>query len=355
MPTDPYALTKHDGKVVDELTHQALLSVERILGYPLTVLQGSYNKGKVKQSAGTHDGGGVVDLAPWDWENKVRALRSVGFAAWHRPALPGVWGEHIHAVLIGNQRMSASAQGQVIDYRNKRNGLANGARDDFPFHPDVVFKMPEPSTIVVADWNLGPGEVEALASKVGGRLVNGHHVDHAVAVGVETVEVRNLGRHGSDHDAVLYRLKLPNGEEFRVIGWNVHRGRNPQVVTVALAKMIDKHQPHAVALSEAYDLRAALKGIAGYRLRHGLLPFGENRDCALLLRQDLVVLNSGVRRMTVGWIGPKHGKAQQPRRYPFARVQTPGGQEVRLMSAHLPFGKAPVRESLDAIAAWIKN
>lgn len=137
-----YTQTTHDGKVVDEITDQALVAVEKRLGYTLTILQGSYHKG-VGASAGTHDGGGVVDLSPYDWENKVRALRAVGFAAWHRPTLPGVWSEHIHAVLIGNQKLSSAAQGQVIDYRNKRNGLANDGADDFPYHPNVVFKYVE--------------------------------------------------------------------------------------------------------------------------------------------------------------------------------------------------------------------
>ena len=125
----PYTLTTHDGKTVDELTHQALLECERRLGYELTIVQGSYNKGKVGASAGTHDGGGVVDLAPWDWQHKVHVLRAVGWAAWHRPAIPGLWGEHIHAVLIGNVKMSPSAANQVVAYRNGRNGLADNAPD----------------------------------------------------------------------------------------------------------------------------------------------------------------------------------------------------------------------------------
>lgn len=141
----PYDKTTHGGKVVDVITHQALCAVEKKLGYELTILQGSYNKGRVGASAGTHDGGGAVDLAPYDWERKVRALRQVGFAAWHRPAIPGVWGEHIHAILIGNQKLSPAAQGQVIDYRNRRDGLAGNGPDTFPFHPDgVVFKFVEP-------------------------------------------------------------------------------------------------------------------------------------------------------------------------------------------------------------------
>lgn len=140
MTVKPYDLTTHDGKTVDWLTHAALLECEKRLGYTLTIVQGSYHKG-VSASAGTHDGGGVVDLAPYDWERKVQVLRRVGFAAWHRPAIPGLWGEHIHAVLIGNAKLAPTAAAQVTDYQNHRDGLATHGYDDFPNHPDgVVFK-----------------------------------------------------------------------------------------------------------------------------------------------------------------------------------------------------------------------
>jgi hypothetical protein len=157
MTLDPYALTKHDGKVVDEITHQA----------PLTVLQGSYQAldGKandVSASAGTHDGGGVIDLAPWDWENKVRKLRAVGFAAWHRTKIPGVWDEHIHAVLIGNKKLAPSAAKQVVDFlaTPPRDGLAGHAVDN-SWHPSppVVFQMPQPPAPVVMTRGAG---VDAL-------------------------------------------------------------------------------------------------------------------------------------------------------------------------------------------------
>jgi len=148
--TDPYALTTHDGKTVDEITHQALLECERRLGYELTVVQGCYQardgKGNdVAASAGTHDGGGVVDLAPFDWRRKVRVLREVGFAAWHRTPDQGPWGEHIHAVLIGNAKLAPSAARQVDDYlaHPPLNGLA-GHSPDPTWHPSppVVFTWP---------------------------------------------------------------------------------------------------------------------------------------------------------------------------------------------------------------------
>lgn len=128
----PYDLTTHDGRRVDWLTHAALSTAEQRLGYDLTITQGSYNAGAVSASAGTHDGGGVVDLAPYDHVRKVRELRRVGFAAWYRPAIPGLWPAHIHAVLIGNRKLAPSARAQVSAYLAGRDGLAGNGPDTGP-------------------------------------------------------------------------------------------------------------------------------------------------------------------------------------------------------------------------------
>lgn len=128
----PYDRTTYDGKTVDWLTRAALEDTAKRLGYDLTVTQGSYNAGGVAASAGTHDGGGAVDLAPYDRVNKVRELRRAGFAAWFRPAIPGLWGEHIHAILMGNAKLSAGAQAQVLDYLDGLNGLADDGPDTGP-------------------------------------------------------------------------------------------------------------------------------------------------------------------------------------------------------------------------------
>lgn len=128
MADDRYNKTRHDGKVVDKWTKAALQAAEKELGYELSIVQGSYNRG-VGASAGTHDGGGVVDLLAWDRVRKVKVLRRNGFAAWYRPTLRGVWSAHIHAVLINNAKASSGAKSQVTAYRNGRNGLANNGRD----------------------------------------------------------------------------------------------------------------------------------------------------------------------------------------------------------------------------------
>lgn len=146
-PVDkPFALTEfgdRNPKVVDWLTRAALEEVERRLDYRLTVVQGSYNKGRVSASASTHDGGGVVDLLAWDWRRKVKVLREVGFAAWYRADRPGSWSAHIHAVLIGHPKLDPSAAAQVVAYRAGRDGLKGSRPDDFPRpSPIPVFSYP---------------------------------------------------------------------------------------------------------------------------------------------------------------------------------------------------------------------
>ena len=122
-------------KVVDWKTRAALEEAERRLGYTLTIYQGSYNT-TVKASAKTHWGGGVVDLAPWDHENKVRVLREIGFAAWYRPKSRS-WDPHIHAVMIGHEKLHPQAADQVTQYRNGTDGLVGHAKDPTP-RPDPI-------------------------------------------------------------------------------------------------------------------------------------------------------------------------------------------------------------------------
>lgn len=150
-PNDPYDLVKHDGKTVDRITHEALKEAERRLGYELTITQGSYTGG-VDASAGTHDGGGVVDLAAFEAARKVRVLRNVGFAAWRRMPSEGPWPEHVHAVLIGNKKLSPAARRQVEAYlaNPPRNGLKSNLIDrvDRP-DPIPLFRWPQPETRMV--------------------------------------------------------------------------------------------------------------------------------------------------------------------------------------------------------------
>lgn len=139
---DPYARSVFHGKTLDNATIAALKVAEKRLGYELTITQGGFNAGGVTASAGTHDLGRVVDLAAWDWKNKLTVLKNLGFAAWYRPFRPGLWGAHIHAVLIFPNRteqkgVAGSAWRQIKPYDLVLDGLASGARDVLhPFRPD---------------------------------------------------------------------------------------------------------------------------------------------------------------------------------------------------------------------------
>lgn len=126
-----------DSVVIDRRTQRMLTEAESRLGRRLVLEQGSYNPGGDPTSAGTHDGGGVVDISVKSMSTTtrtqvVRQLRQVGFAAWLRSPAQGDWPWHIHAVAISDTDLSSQAQHQVGDYYLGLNGLANGNPDDGP-------------------------------------------------------------------------------------------------------------------------------------------------------------------------------------------------------------------------------
>ena len=146
MTETAYDRVTFHGKPLDRATADALRCAEDLLGYELTVVQGI---GGATASAGTHTEGRAVDLAPYDWADKLRALKRCGFAAWYRPTLPGVWGAHIHAVLIlertDNPRgIAASALRQIGSFLRGRDGLKGDGPDPEPWRasPQPTFNWP---------------------------------------------------------------------------------------------------------------------------------------------------------------------------------------------------------------------
>jgi peptidoglycan hydrolase-like protein with peptidoglycan-binding domain len=134
--------TKTRSATVNARTRAMLRAAARNLGKGcvLGLSQGSYNAGGVAASAGTHDGGGAVDVSVQEICGKnpdrvVRALRTVGFAAWHRFPSQGFDSEHIHAIAVSDPDLSGGARDQVADYYNGKNGLASHAADDGPKVP----------------------------------------------------------------------------------------------------------------------------------------------------------------------------------------------------------------------------
>ncbi|WP_433013779.1 hypothetical protein [Kribbella sp. CA-294648] len=125
------------GTQLNRRTVAMLMAAEKIYRSQFKLLQGSYNKGGVAASAGTHDGGGAVDIgvakqSPAQRRAIVLALRQVGFAAWLRTPAQGRWPYHVHAIAIGDKDLSRGAAIQVLEYKRKRNGLANRGKDDGP-------------------------------------------------------------------------------------------------------------------------------------------------------------------------------------------------------------------------------
>ncbi|MFC4908504.1 peptidoglycan-binding domain-containing protein [Actinomadura gamaensis] len=123
--------------VVNTRTQKMLNEAQRLLHRKLTLDQGSYNPGGDPTSAGTHDGGGVVDINVKGMNaatrtSVARALRRVGFAAWVRSPQQGNWPWHIHATAINDTDLSVQAQHQIGDYYLGQNGLANRRPDDGP-------------------------------------------------------------------------------------------------------------------------------------------------------------------------------------------------------------------------------
>ncbi|HEY5820779.1 MAG TPA: peptidoglycan-binding domain-containing protein [Propionibacteriaceae bacterium] len=145
---------RYGSKRVNTRTRLMLAAADRSVPWTITVTQGSYcvleKSGCAKASAGTHDGGGSIDINASSltktqrWET-VRALRSVGFAAWLRvpSQCGGCWPTHIHAVAIGDTDMwqkngKYTNRDQVADYYVGRNGLSTHKADDTP----VAYRVP---------------------------------------------------------------------------------------------------------------------------------------------------------------------------------------------------------------------
>lgn len=134
----PYAHGEYRGRPLDFATIAAIKKAEHMLGYPLTIVQGI---GGAPASAGTHTKGRAADLAWWDQDRKLRAMRDVGFAYWPRPELPGEWAEHGHGVLIFENRanrrgVAGVAFRQIASYDARRDGLKSNLPDKWEYRPD---------------------------------------------------------------------------------------------------------------------------------------------------------------------------------------------------------------------------
>lgn len=153
MAEGPYTRVTWSGKTINARTRDALLYAQRLWRkrgdhhMSIQLAQGSYNRGGVSASAGTHDGGGVVDirttgvgLDPQETKDLNRALRDAGFASWIRDSRDGM-PPHIHAIAIADKEMSASASRQVVSFDQGRNGLRSNAKDRNTYRPDPKLRF----------------------------------------------------------------------------------------------------------------------------------------------------------------------------------------------------------------------
>jgi hypothetical protein len=137
--TNPVSAGSHvtyHSRTLNTRTKAMLVAAEGKAGFQVTLTQGSYNAGGVDASAGTHDGGGAMDISvsgmsSTNRNNLLKALRNVGFAAWYRTPAQG-FDYHIHAMAISDPDLSSGAQHQTGDYYLGLNGLAGHGADDGP-------------------------------------------------------------------------------------------------------------------------------------------------------------------------------------------------------------------------------
>jgi hypothetical protein len=117
---------------------EARLKAAGVIKYSIDIYQYGYNAGGVAASAGTHDGGGVLDVAQYS-DKALKIWRECGWAMWRRTPAQG-FSYHGHGVLIGCPHASTGAKAQVTQYRNGQNGLANRGRDDGPNVPEITWR-----------------------------------------------------------------------------------------------------------------------------------------------------------------------------------------------------------------------
>jgi hypothetical protein len=148
------------GVTLDQASINAIGRAEHILGYALELMQGSWST-SVAASAGTHSGGGALDVRILGMSDAqqiavVRALRQAGFAAWRRTPSEG-FAYHVHCILIGDALVSPAAAEQLVQWAAHRNGLANHGADTDSV--DVAAGRPPlwspPPTVVKALVDLG--------------------------------------------------------------------------------------------------------------------------------------------------------------------------------------------------------
>lgn len=142
---EQYRRVMFHGQPVTIRQRQALVAVELDLGMEFVVPQGSWQP-QTTYSGRTHTGAGVVDLwlprmddERW-FRHALNTVKNVGRqAAFGRGPLDGM-PYHFHVCDLDTAGMSTDAAWQVAQWRERNNGLSNGAPDRYPHRPEPVRK-----------------------------------------------------------------------------------------------------------------------------------------------------------------------------------------------------------------------
>ena len=143
QPPDDYTRLYINGYTLSTRTYSMLQQAALLYSGEIDVaggaiIQGSYNSDNSLDSPGAHLGGGAVDISVTrsnshyvlytEIEPLIRALRTVGFAAWLREdnEMGSKQGIYIHAIAIGDIELSPDGQDQLTGsagYLRGKDGL----------------------------------------------------------------------------------------------------------------------------------------------------------------------------------------------------------------------------------------
>lgn len=123
------------GVTLDPTTRDMMVEFARAIGNDIYAkpIQGSYSTG-VSASAGTHAGGGAVDIDGEGYtDDQCRrmetAARMMGGVAYFRKAIPGLWQRHVHIIRRDCTDLSAAAKAQIPLYDKGLDALQDNLPD----------------------------------------------------------------------------------------------------------------------------------------------------------------------------------------------------------------------------------
>jgi hypothetical protein len=108
-------------------------------GETVNIFQQAYSS-SVSASAGTHAGGGALDHQKGsDGETKI--WRECGWADWQRGSpQDSAFDDHNHGIVQGCPHLSGDAEGQVTQYKQGCNGLADWGPDQSPHVAPITWQ-----------------------------------------------------------------------------------------------------------------------------------------------------------------------------------------------------------------------